>query len=286
MSIKSHTWEKCVKLMLLAATMVSVVAALSILILLIYFVRPIFSVEGLKAVIAWEWRPFSGHFGIMPMMVGSLCLSLGALMLACPLAVGISSFVCVLAPKKLAKIVNAVIHYMTSIPTVIYGFVSIFLLVPLIRDWLAKGTGLSLLTATLALSILILPTIVLVYSAYLREKDSSMRLTAAAIGLSRVQYFLFVLLPLTRKGFVVASILGFGRAIGDTLISLMLAGNTPLIPGSLFDSIRTLTAHIALVIATDSQTTFYHSVFAAGLLLFLLMTLINIIIRKLGGKAS
>lgn len=286
MLFSSQFREKCVRLMLLAATLVSMAAALSILVLLIYFVRPVFSVEGLKAVLTWEWRPFSGHFGILPMMVGSLCLSLGALALACPLAVGICAFVCVLGPGKPARIVNAVIHYMTSIPTVIYGFVSIFLLVPLIRDWLARGTGLTLLTAILALSILVLPTIVLVYSAYLREKDSMMKLTAAAIALSRVQYFLFVLLPLTRKGFMVAAILGFGRAIGDTLISLMLAGNTPLVPESLFDSIRTLTAHIALVIATDSQTTFYHSVFAAGLLLFLLMTVINIIIRKLGGKAG
>lgn len=264
--------------------MVSIVAAFSIFILLVYFSRPLFSLEGLRAVIAWEWRPFSGSFGIMPMMVGSLLLSTGALIIACPLAVGICSFITVLASSRPARMVSAIIHYMTSIPTVIYGFVSIFLLVPLVRDWLSKGTGLSLLTAMAALSILILPTIVLVYSAYLAEKDKDFKLTGAALGMSKAQYFLFILLPLTRKGLVIACILGFGRAVGDTLISLMLAGNTPLVPQSLFDSIRTLTAHIALVIATDSQTTFYHSVFAAGLLLFILMTLINIIIRKLGNR--
>lgn len=264
--------------------MVSMVAALSIFALLIYFCRPLFSIEGLRTVISWEWRPFSGYFGIMPMMVGSLLLSLGALIISCPLAVGICSFVSVLAPSRPARLVSVVIHYMTSIPTVIYGFVSIFLLVPLIRDWLAKGTGLSLITAMLTLSLLVLPTIVLVYSAYVGEKDKNLKLTGAALGLSKSQYFLYVLFPVTRNGLAIASILGFGRAVGDTLISLMLAGNTPLVPHSFFDSIRTLTAHIALVIATDSQTTFYHSVFAAGLLLFVLMTLINIIIRKLGNR--
>ncbi|WP_150112149.1 PstC family ABC transporter permease [Desulfonatronovibrio hydrogenovorans] len=278
--------ERLIKATLFAATMVSVVAALSIFALLLYFSLPLFSIEGLRTVISWEWRPFSGHFGIMPMMVGSLLLSTGALLIACPAGIGICAFISVLAPGRFARPVSAIVHYMTSIPTVIYGFVSIFLLVPLIRDWLDKGTGLSLLTATITLSLLILPTIVLVYSAYIREKDKELKLTGAALGFSKSQYFLFILFPLTKKGLIIASILGFGRAVGDTLISLMLAGNTPLVPQSIFDSIRTLTSHIALVIATDSQSTFYHSVFAAGLLLFILMTAINIIIRKIGNSSQ
>jgi phosphate transport system permease protein len=262
--------------------MVSTAAALCILLVLITLVLPLFAHGGLATVLAWQWLPFKGKFGILPMVVGSLWLSLGALAAATPLAVGLACFVQVLAPVRVKSLCLALVHYMTSIPTVIYGFVSIFMLVPLMRQWFERGTGFSLLTAMLALTLLILPTIVLVFHATLREVDRTARATCAALGFSKPAYIRHVLLPLSRRGLLAAVILGFGRAVGDTLISLMLAGNAPMVPGSPADAIRTLTAHIALVVATDSQSTFYHSVFASGLILFLIMVLINLALRRLG----
>ncbi len=276
-----ETW---IRRLLCAAAMASTAAAFCILLVLIYLVLPLFTSGGLETVFSWQWLPYQGKFGILPMVVGSLALSLGALICATPLAVGVSCFVQVLAPTRLRGPCLALVHYMTSIPTVIYGFVSIFLLVPLIRQLFDRGTGFSLLTAMLALTLLILPTIVLVFQATVREVDRTARVTCAALGLSRPAYIRQVLLPLSRRGLLAAVILGFGRAVGDTLISLMLAGNAPMVPGSVLDSIRSLTAHIALVVATDSQSTFYHSVFASGLILFLIMILINLALRRLGSS--
>lgn len=274
--------ENWIRRMLAAAAMASTAAAFCILLVLIYLVLPLFTSGNLASVLSWQWLPFQGKFGILPMVVGSLLLSLGALICATPLAVGVSCFVQVLAPGRVKGACLALVHYMTSIPTVIYGFVSIFLLVPLMRQWFDRGTGFSLLTAMIVLSLLILPTIVLVFQATLREVDRTNRVTCASLGFSKPAYIRHVLLPLSRLGLLAAAILGFGRAVGDTLISLMLAGNAPMIPGSPLDSIRSLTAHIALVVATDSQSTFYHSVFASGLILFLIMIIINLALRRLG----
>ncbi|WP_035261590.1 PstC family ABC transporter permease [Desulfonatronum lacustre] len=278
--------ESWIRRVLCAAALTSTAAAFCILLVLVYLVLPLFISGELGAVLSWQWLPFQGKFGILPMVTGSLLLSLGALALATPLAVGVSCFVQVLAPGRIKGLCLAMIHYMTSIPTVIYGFVSIFLLVPLMRQWFDRGTGFSLLTAMVALTLLILPTIVLVFHATLREVDRAARITCASLGFSRPSYIRHVLLPLSRRGLLAAMILGFGRAVGDTLISLMLAGNAPMVPGSPLDSIRTLTAHIALVVATDSQSTFYHSVFASALILFLIMILINLALRGLGRSFS
>ena len=275
-------FEIWIRRLLCAAAMVSTAAALCILLVLVTLALPLFAHGGLAAVLAWQWLPFEGKFGILPMVVGSLCLSLGALASATPLAVGLACFVQVLARGRLKSLWLALVHYMTSIPTVIYGFVSIFMLVPLMRQWFERGTGFSLLTAMLALTLLILPTIVLVFHATLREVDRTARATCAALGFSKPSYIRHVLLPLSWRGLLAAVILGFGRAVGDTLISLMLAGNAPMVPGSPADAIRTLTAHIALVVATDSQSTFYHSVFASGLILFLIMVVVNLALRRLG----
>lgn len=265
------------------ATGIATVAILFMLALLIYFCLPLITSGGMSTVLSWRWRPFGGEFGILPMCVGSLLLSVFALGLAFPAAIGICGFVTVLAPRSLARFLLALVHFMTSIPTVIYGFVSVFLLVPLVRDWLQAGTGFSFLTAGLTLSLLILPTIVLLFHARLQQIDPMLRLAAEAMGLTPARQFLHVLLPASSQGLVVAAVLGFGRAMGDTLISLMLAGNAPQVPGSLFDSVRTLTAHIALVVATDSQSMSYRSVFASGLILFLLLGGANFLIRRLDG---
>ncbi|MFN2354902.1 MAG: PstC family ABC transporter permease [Desulfopila sp.] len=278
--------EKWIRRLLCAAALVSIAAAFCILLVLIYLVLPLISSGRLGTVLSWQWLPFQGKFGILPMVVGSLLLSVGALIIATPLAVGVSCFVQVLAPDRIKGLCLAVVHYMTSIPTVIYGFVSVFLLVPLMRHWFDRGTGFSLMTAMIVLTLLILPTIVLVFQATLREVDRTARVTCAALGFSKPPYIRHVLLPLSRRGLMAAVILGFGRAVGDTLIALMLAGNAPVIPGSPMDSIRSLTAHIGLVVATDSQSTFYHSVFASGLILFVIMILINLALRKLGSSLT
>ncbi|MBF0552781.1 MAG: ABC transporter permease subunit [Deltaproteobacteria bacterium] len=254
------------------------------LVLLAAFCLPLVTSGRLGEIFSWRWQPFDGKFGILPMCAGSLALSVAALVLAFPLAIGLCALVHVLGRGWPARFWLVLIHFMTGIPTVVYGFVSVFLLVPRMRDWFQAGTGFSLLTAALTMSLLILPTIVLVFQSRLDQLDPMLRLSAEALGFSRIQQMRYVLLPAASRGLAVAAVLGFGRAVGDTLISLMLAGNAAQLPDSPVASIRTLTAQIALVLATDSQSMAYQSVFAAGLLLFGLTAVVNLVLRGAGRR--
>ena len=268
--------------LILVCTLVSAAAVWAIVLFLCYAAMPLFFSGEFPRVVTGAWRPYGSpaDYGIAPMIVGSLLLALAALAIAFPVALGVCGFAHGIAPRCLGKILLSVIHFMTSIPTVIYGFVSVWLLVPLVRNTLSAGTGFSLLTAALTVSLLILPTIVLLIDVGFRQIDSDIKLACHALGLSPAQAQLRVLFPMARRSLVAAAVLGFCRAVGDTLIALMVAGNAPQIPSSPTESIRTLTSHIALVVATDWYSPEYRSVAAAGLLLFLLSAGLSIMIRR------
>jgi phosphate transport system permease protein len=284
---RTRSGENIIEAMLLGAASVSVLAVAAIFAFLLYFSAPLILGGHLGELLTWRWRPFHGEFGILPMVAGSLMLALSAMLLAFPAGIGICCFAHGLGPKRFGRVVMATVRFMTSIPTVVYGFVAIFLLVPLIRSSFGSGSGFSWLAAALTLSLLVLPTIVLLVDAQLRVVEPRIRLTTAALGMSPAQSMVHVLLPLSRRGIMTAAVLGFGRSIGDTLVPLMLAGNAPHVPGSLLEPLRTLTAHIALVVATDSQSPAYNSLFAAGLILLLSATAVNLGLRYVrSGKAE
>ncbi|MCK9376862.1 MAG: ABC transporter permease subunit [Syntrophobacterales bacterium] len=265
---------------------ISFLSVCTILGFLLYFTWPLVAEGHLARILAWHWRPFQGQFGILPMVAGSFCLAVSALAVAYPMGLGICCFAHGLGPRPLARVVMAVIHFMTSIPTVVYGFVAVFLLIPRIRGVFAYGTGFSWLAASLTLSLLILPTIVLLIHSQIRQVDPGLRLATASLGFTPAQELLWVLLPQSHRGLLAALVLGFARAVGDTLIALMLAGNAPQVPHSLLDAIRTMTAHIALVVATDSHSLAYHSIFACGLILFSLTVMVNLGLRWLQSPSS
>jgi phosphate transport system permease protein len=268
------------RILLLAGVVSSLVVAI-IFLFLIYFTIPIVVQGDLAQLISWDWRPLAGHFGILPMAVGSFCLAVSATLTAYPLALGICCFIQGLGPRSLAAPVLTVVEFMTSVPTVVYGFVSAFLLVPLLRACFAHGNGFSWLAASITLTVLILPTVVLVIHTQLGHLAPGMLLTATALGMSPAQALLWIVLPQASRGLIAAAVLGFGRALGDTIVSLMLAGNSPQLPHSLLDSIRTLTAHIALVVATDVHSAAYQSLFVAGLMLVTMSAVVNIAIRRM-----
>jgi phosphate transport system permease protein len=251
------------------AASVSCAAVVAVFAFLFYFSAPVFSIQGMDRVFSWTWHPFGGLFGILPMIIGTICLAGTAMCLAYPLAVGICCFLHGLGPGYLRRPVLILVEFMTSIPTVVYGFVAVFLLVPYIRRAFEHGTGYSWLAASLMLALLILPTMVLMLHNQFRIVEPEVRTTALALGMNHVEKFVYVVFPQSGKGFLSAAVLGFGRAVGDTLLPLMLAGNAVESPASPLDSIRTLTSHIALVVATDSQSGAYHSLFVCGMLLFL-----------------
>jgi phosphate transport system permease protein len=275
-----------VQTLLLLATLISCGSVVAILEFLTYFTVPILTEGHLAAIFSWSWRPFHGKFGILPMVVGSLCLAGSAMALAYPLGLGVCGFAHGLGPRWLRGPLMGLINFMTSIPTVVYGFVSVIFLVPLVRTTFPASTGYSWLTATLTLSLMILPTIVLLIQAQLQQVDAKVRLASAALGFSPAQTLLWVMRPLASRGLWAAAVLGFCRALGDTIIALMVAGNAPQVPHSLLDSIRTLTSHIALVVATDSTSRAYQSIFISGLILIAVTMAVNLTLRRLQSRSG
>ena len=237
--------------------------------------------------ILWgPWSPVHHAYGIRPMILGSFWIALFGLILAVPLSLGCAVFITVTAPRGPARILHWLVQLMTGIPTVIYGFVGIFLLVPLVRRFLGGGAGFSILTASLMLAVLVAPTMILFFVDGLARVPRAHCRAVTALGGTPVQRLLYVMLPQAWRSILAGLVLGFGRAVGDTLIALMLAGNAVATPGSILDSARTLTAHIALVIAADFDSPEFRSLFICGLTLYLATTLGVVVMRRIAEKPT
>lgn len=276
---------RSLRAILMAASVVTALSAVTLFFFLLYFSLPLFRDGALAALLSWHWRPLQGEFGILSLVVGSLCLAISALLIAYPLALGVCAFACGIGPGWAVRLLRSGVRFMSGIPTVVYGLVALFLLVPLLRGAFS-GSGFSWLAALLTLAVLLLPTLVLILDSQFRLVLPGVRLTTAALGFSPAQTFWWLVLPRSRRGLVMAAVLGFGRATGDALIPLMLSGNAPQVPHALTDPLRTLTAHIALVVATDSQSAAYASLFACGLLLFTSSLGVNLALAALRGKET
>lgn len=235
---------------------------------LLYFSLPIISSGLMGRFLTSGWEPDNQVIGIFPMILGTVYIAGLAIFWATPIGIGLAAFIQVFAPRPLGRLLRWTVEFMTGIPTVVYGFAALFILVPVIRRIFSYGTGLCVLTASLMLGLLILPTIVLIAQDRLAAVPRSYPLAAQALGATPIQIFLYVLLPGAWRGLVSAVVLGAGRAAGDTLIALMLAGNAVALPGSILDPARTLTSHIALVTAADYESLSFKAIFACGLVLF------------------
>ena len=216
-----------------------------------------------------HWSPSHNQYGIFPMIVGSLSVSLVALCISFPLCLGTALMATTLAPRRLRLVIIGCVRLMAGIPTVAYGFVAIFLLVPFMREHVTGGSGLNLLTASIILALLIAPTMIVLFVSGIQNVPQQYSIAMDALGLRPIQKTLYLLIPQAWPAIVSGIILGFGRAMGDTLISLMLAGNSIALPESITDSGRTLTAHIALVIAADFDSVEFRTIFACGIVLYI-----------------
>lgn len=278
-----HDKEKAVRRALSLAALIAGSISALIFFFLFYFSLPIISSGLIGEFLTRGWDPDIGVLGIFPMIVGTVYIAGLAMIWATPLGIGLAAFIQLFAPKPLGRILRWTVEFMTGIPTVVYGFAALFFLVPAMRRIFSYGTGLSVLTASVMLALLVLPTITLIAQDRLAVVPKSQVLAALSLGASRMETFLHVLLPGAWRGLISAVVLGAGRAVGDTLIALMLAGNAVALPGSLLDSARTLTAHIALVTAADYESLNFKAVFVCGLVLFIFAGS-NIIILRLVEK--
>ncbi len=214
------------------------------------------------------WDPQGGRYGLMPMAAGSLLTASLATLAAIPLSFGILSFMWVF-DNAAGRFMRGLVRFMSGIPTVVYGFCGLFLLVPLFRSvW--GGGGFSIITVSAVLCIVVLPTMTVVADSALSPLLSGSRglmLTAASLGVSREKAFLHIALATQKKILVTAVLLTFSRALGDTLIALMLSGNTPVMPDGFLSSVRTLSAHISLLTATEITPGIEFTLFFSGSLL-------------------
>ncbi len=251
--------------------------------MMLYLGWPLLSSGQFFVLLTQEWRPSQQIYGIYPMMAGSFAIALLALCLSLPISLGTAFIAATLAPQRLRKVVLVMVRFMAGIPTVIYGFVAVFLLVPFMREQLAGGSGFTLLTASMVLALLIAPTMIVFFVNGLGNVDKSYCLAVDALGGKPVQKLLYLQLPQAWPTVIAGIIMGFGRAMGDTLISLMLAGNSIAVPRGVFDSGRSLTAHIALVLAADFASMEFKSIFACGLVLYTFSVIVVMLLRYLTG---
>ncbi len=243
---------------------------------------PLIFKVGLKNFFSTNWAPTKGAFGILSMAVGSLFVTLGALFIGVPLGLACAIFLAEFSPPIVQKILKPVIELLAGIPSVVYGFIGIVILVPLVRELLG-GTGFSVLTSAIVLGIMILPTIVSISYDSLVAVPQIYREGSYALGATKWQTVLMVLFPAARSGIIAAIILGMGRAIGETMAVVMIAGNALRIPHSVLDSVRTLTSTIALELGYSTGD---HrlALFACGSILFIIIIILNIIAIRIAKR--
>ncbi len=254
---------------------------ITVFLMMLYLGWPLLSSGQLYTILTEEWRPGEAVYGIFPMLMGSFSMAFLALCISLPLSLGTAFVAASLAKGKVRRGVLAMVRFMAGIPTVVYGFVAVFLLVPFMREQLTGGSGLNILTASLVLAILIAPTMIVFFVSGLQNVQLSYCLAVDALGGRPVQKLLYLQLPQAWPSIVAGIIMGLGRAMGDTLISLMLAGNSVAVPHAVTDSGRTLTAHIALVIAADFASMEFKTIFACGLVLYLFTVVVVAALRIL-----
>ncbi len=219
------------------------------------------------------WAPLEGQFGILPFILGSLWVTAGSLLLGVPLGVACATYLAVFAPPRSALILKPAIELLAGIPSVVYGFLGVLWLAPLIRTHLG-GPGLSILGASCVLAIMILPTIVSVSIDALQAVPRSYREGSLALGATEWQTTRRVVLRAARSGILAGVILGMGRAVGETMAVIMISGNATHIPGSILDSVRTLTANIAIEMGY-AVGDHRRALFATGVVLFFFIMILN-----------
>jgi phosphate ABC transporter permease protein PstC len=234
----------------------------------------------LPGLVGSHWSPEDGQYGVRAMVWGSLAVTAGALLLAVPAGVGMALFLTEVAPPGGAAVVRPLLQTLAGVPSVVYGFVGLNLLVPAIRRGLG-GPGFSLLAGALVLGVMVLPTIAAVAENALGALPPAYREGAAALGATQWQTVRRVLLPAARSGLITAVVLGMGRALGETMAVLMVTGNVAAPPHSPLDPVRTLTGNIAMEMGY-AVGRHREALFATGALLLAVVMAVNAAARRVG----
>ena len=280
--------EKPIELILLFCASISVLSVLLISFFIIQRGVPLFSkVSVLDFLLGTDWLPGNEadpKYGILPFILGSLYVTFGALLLAVPVGVMTAVFMSEIAGKRTAELMRTVIQLLAGIPSVIYGFFGVIVISTFVRENFG-GTGYSVLSASIILAIMTLPTIVNVSEVSLRSLPEELRAGSYALGATRWQTTRRVLIPTAGSGIVAGIVLGMGRALGETMAVLMVAGNAPIMPGGPLSKVRTLTMNIVTDIgyASGDHMT---ALFTTSIVLFLFILILNLLVNWIARKSN
>lgn len=267
--------ENIMRFVFLIAATVSVVAVILICVFLFVSGVPAIAEIGVfKFLFGTEWRPANDIYGIFPMIVGSVYVTAGALLIGVPVGVLTAIFMAEFCPAWLYKIMKPAVNLMAGIPSVVYGFFGLVVLVPFVRDTFG-GRGVSVLTASILLGIMILPTIISMAESAIRAVPRSYYEGGLALGASHERSVFCAVVPAAKSGIFAGIILGVGRAIGETMAVIMVAGNQTVIPEKITDGVRTLTTNIVMEMgySTDLHR---EALIATAVVLFVFVLIINL----------
>ena len=238
-----------------------------------------------KFLLGTMWKPGNNIYGILPMIMGSIYVTAGAILIGVPIGILTSVFMASYCPKKVYRFFKSAIDLLAGIPSVVYGFFGLMMLVPLIRDLFHKGNGSSILSASILLGIMILPTIIGVTESAIRAVPSNYYEGSLALGATKERSLFFVVLPAAKSGLIAGVVLGIGRAIGETMAVVMVAGNQASMPAGILRGVRTMTSNIVLEMgyAADLHR---EALIATGVVLFVFILIINFCVARLNKGES
>ena len=267
--------EKVMRIIFMLSATVSILAV----IVICYFLAG----QGLPAMVeigvsdfltGTLWKPLEGHFGIFPLIVGSIYVTAGAIILGVPVGLLCAIFMAKFCPRRLYSVLKPAVDLLAGIPSIVYGFFALMVIVPVVQE-LTGTSGKGILTASIMLAIMILPTIVSVSEASIRAVPESYYEGSLALGATHERSVFFATVPAAKSGIMAGVILGVGRAIGETMAVSMVAGNQPVLPDSILSGVRTMTANVIIEMGY-AEGLHREALIATAVVLFVFILIINI----------
>lgn len=276
--------EKLMEGVFLVTAIVSIVAVALICIFLFANGFPAMKEIGVADFLFGDtWRPGNNKYGIFPMILGSIYVTAGALVIGVPIGILMAVFMAKFCPERIYRILKPIVDLLAGIPSIVYGFFGLVVLVPFVREHFT-GDGQSIFCASILLGIMILPTVIGTSEPAIRAVEKSFYEGALALGATHERSVFTVILPAAKSGIFAAIVLGVGRALGETMAVMMIVGNQPRVPNSMFQGVRTLTTNIVLEMgyATDLHR---EALIATGVVLFIFILIINMSFSLLKRKS-
>ena len=280
---KSHVKEKVMEVVFMLCACVSILSVALICIFLFANGIPAMTKIGFfDFIFGRKWKPSNEIFGIFPMIIGSIYITAGAIIIGVPIGILTAVFLARFCPEKLYKIIKPAVDLLAGIPSVVYGFFGLCVIVPFVRKHIG-GDGNSILTASILLGFMILPTIINVSESSIRAVPEKYYQGALALGATHERSVFCTVVPAAKSGIMAGIVLGIGRAIGETMAVIMVAGNQARMPKGILEGIRTMTSNIVMEMgyATDLHR---EALIATGVVLFVFILIINTLFSILKNK--